>query len=69
MPTKNSGESDIESRMTNMEKTLKTMLHELTELKKNGESKNKSYSFETNGKKTPRPMTKNLLQMWKTRTH
>lgn len=51
MPTKNSGESDIESRMTNMEKTLKTMLHELTELKKNGESKNKSYSFETNGKK------------------
>lgn len=57
MPTKNSGESDIESRMTNMEKTLKTMLHELTELKKNGESKNKSYSFEKNGKKTPRPMS------------
>lgn len=28
-----------------------------SELKKNGEPKNKSYSFETNGKKTQRPMS------------
>lgn len=56
MPTENSGGSDIESKMSNMEKTLKTMLHELTVLKKDGEPKNKSYSFEINGKKTLRPM-------------